>query len=263
MNEIPIGVFDSGIGGITVLSDMIRILPGQKFIYFGDTKNAPYGTKDSETILKYTVNAADFLLQKGIKALVAACNTATSAGINHLRETLNIPVIGMEPALKLAVDKGNGGAIAVMATSLTIRERKFNHLMENFSSKAEVIPVACPGLVELIEAGDWGGPKIHDYLKGKFLDKDIEKITDVVLGCTHYVFIKEAVKKYFGNRVNVLDGNEGTARQLKRILASEGLYQEKSIHEGFQDLSVEFYFSGEEDKPLNLYKDWLMKNVTI
>jgi len=261
MNNIPVGVFDSGIGGITVLSNIIRILPGQKFIYFGDTKNAPYGTKDSETILKYSLDAADFLMQKGIKALVVACNTATSAAINHLRENLSIPVIGMEPALKLAVDKGNGGAIAVMATSLTIREEKFNHLMENFSSKAEVIPVACSGLVEIIEAGKWNGAIVHDYLKGKFSDKNIEKITDVVLGCTHYIFIKKAVEDFFNTRVKVLDGNEGTARQLKRILVSEGLYQENLLYEGFEDSSVEFYFSGKEDKPVSLYKDWLRKNV--
>ncbi|MGE5473252.1 MAG: glutamate racemase [Ignavibacteriales bacterium] len=261
MNKIPVGVFDSGIGGITVLANIIRTLPGQRFIYFGDTKNAPYGTKDSETILKHTMNAADFLLDKGIKALVVACNTATSAGINKLRETLSIPVIGMEPALKLAVDNGNGGSIAVMATSLTIRERKFNHLMENFSSKADVIPVACPGLVELIEAGEWGGPSIHSYLKEKFLDKDIEKITDVVLGCTHYIFIKKAVKDFFGNKVNVLDGNEGTARHLKRVLVSEGLYKENPLSDKFQDSFVEFHFSGQADKPIELYKDWLKENI--
>jgi len=261
MNNIPVGVFDSGIGGITVLSNIIKSLPGQKFIYFGDTENAPYGIKDSETILRYTINAADFLVQKGIKALVVACNTATSAAINHLRESINIPVIGMEPALKLAVDKGSGGAIAVMATSLTIKERKFNLLMKNFSSKVEVVPIACSGLVEIIEEGEWEGARIHDYLMKKFSDKDIEKITDVVLGCTHYIFIKRSVEEFFDNRVNVLDGNEGTAKQLKRILVAHGLYQEEPMPEGFDEACVEFYFSGNQDKPLSLYTDWLRENV--
>ncbi|MGE5328854.1 MAG: glutamate racemase [Deltaproteobacteria bacterium] len=262
MNNIPIGVFDSGIGGITVLSDIIKILPNQKFIYFGDTENAPYGTKDSDTILKYSLNAADFLIQKGIKALVVACNTATSASIKQLRKRLSIPVIGMEPALKLAVDKGDGGAIAVMATALTIKEKKFNDLMENLSPKAKVIPIACSGLVEIIEAGEWEGDRIHGYLDEKFSDKDIEKITDIVLGCTHYIFIKKAVRDFFDNKINVVDGNEGTARQLKRVLISEGLYQENCKIRDFDDLPVEFYFSGGKDRPLNLYKDWLRENVS-
>lgn len=261
MDKTPVGVFDSGIGGISVLADIIGILPGQKFIYFGDTANAPYGTKDSETILGYTLNAVDFLMQKGIKALVVACNTATSAAINHLRQSLNIPVIGMEPALKLAADKGMGGTIAVMATSLTIKEKKFNLLLENFSSKLDVIPIPCPGLVEIIESGEWQGIRVNEYLKKKFMDKDIEKITDVVLGCTHYIFIKETVRKFFGEKVNVLDGNQGTAKQLKRILVSQNLYKEKPAVKAFDDLCVDFYFSGKEDKPLNLYKDWLKKNV--
>jgi len=133
--------------------------------------------------------------------------------------------------------------------------------MENFSSKVEVIPIACSGLVEIIEEGEWEGARIHNYLKEKFSDKDIEKITDVVLGCTHYIFIKRAVAEFFNNRVNVLDGNEGTAKQLKRILVAQGLYQEKPMVKGFDESYVEFCFSGNKDKPSSLYIDWLRKNV--
>lgn len=260
INKKPIGVFDSGIGGITVLASAINELPGQKFIYYGDSANAPYGVKSPTEIIGHSINVADLLVKRGVKALVVACNTATSVAINILRARYDIPVIGMEPALKFAVEKGKGGSILVMATPLTIKEKKFNSLLEKYIDMADVMPISCPGLVELIETGNWEGRGIDDYLRKRLLEEAVEteKITDVVLGCTHYIFIKEQIKKHFAYNVNVLDGNEGTVRQLKKILIEKGLYI-KGIEENAEKM-VEINFSGTEERDSRIYFQWIRQN---
>lgn len=256
----PIGFFDSGIGGITVLAKAIKLLPGERFIYFGDSANAPYGTKEPEDVVKLSISAANFLLGKGIKALVVACNTATSVAVEHLRNTINIPVIGMEPALKPAVEMNQTGMIVVMATPLTLKEKKFKLLMEKYSLKADIVTLPCPGLVELIEAGIWEGVEIHQYLSKIFSGLNSKEISSVVLGCTHYVFIKNEIEKFFDKKVQVIDGNEGTVKQLKRVLISAGLYKEKPCCDRFKEDLVEFYFSGPKDKMLRIC-DWIKTQI--
>jgi len=264
MDKRPIGIFDSGIGGITVLAKAMEILPGERFIYFGDSGNAPYGIKETKEVLELTKDAANFFLKKGVKALVIACNTATSAAIQYLRNNLDIPVIGMEPALKPAVETGKGGAIGVMATPLTLKEKKFNMLMKNYLSKANILALPCPGLVELIESGVWEGAEIQNYLSKRFSDLDINDITDIVLGCTHYIFIKDEANKFFNNRVRIIDGNEGTARQVRRVLTARGLYKQDLQAPEFNEDLLEFYFSSTKDKVLELCKNWVkvqIKNI--
>lgn len=257
MNTKPIGVFDSGIGGITVLAKAIEQLPGERFIYFGDSANAPYGGKEAETVIQLTINAANFLLKKGVKALVVACNTATSVAIEELRNKMIIPVVGMEPALKPAVEAGRGGAIIVMATPLTLKEKKFNLLMENYSYKSNIIPLPCPGLVELIESGVWEGSELQKYLAHIFSNTNINNITDVVLGCTHYIFIKNEIIRFFNSKIKVVDGNEGAARQLRRLLTTDGFYKPDMHKRAFDETLQEYYFSDPKEKVLNLCKEWL------
>lgn len=220
LEDRPIGFFDSGVGGISVLREAIKVLPGEDFVYFGDSNNAPYGTKSVEEVKGLTFSAVEFLMKKGVKALVIACNTATSAAIIDLREKYSevMPVIGIEPALKPAVQYNRRGKIIIMATPMTLAETKFNNLMENYRDKAEITPLPCPGLVELIEEGIIDGEVINKYLQDKIEPFKEEGIAAIVLGCTHYPFIKKSLAEVLGNKVPIIDGSKGTARQLKRQL---------------------------------------------
>ena len=232
----PVGVFDSGIGGISTLRELVRELPRERFIYYGDIANAPYGTKSTEEVTACVQKVVDHLLEKQIKALVIACNTATGAAAATLRRELTIPVIGMEPALKPASEKREGGSILVMATPLTLQMEKFNLLMSKYGEGAVRVP--CPGLMELVEADD--GKGALEYLKKLFGQYELDRVDAVVLGCTHYVFLKDMIRGLLPEHIVITDGNAGTARQLRRVLARSGLLNETG--EG----GTEFETSGTE-----------------
>lgn len=219
-NVRPIGFFDSGVGGISVLKEAVKLLPEENYIYFGDSKNAPYGEKSVEEVKNLTFSAVDFLICKGVKAIVIACNTATSAAIDDLRNSYaGIPIIGIEPALKPAVELNKPGKIIIMATPMTLAETKFNNLMNSYMSKSYIVPLPCGGLAELIENGKLEGEEIESYLKFKLAPYLGSQIGSVVLGCTHYPFIKKELSKLLKN-VEIIDGSQGTVRHLKRQLES-------------------------------------------
>ena len=220
--EHPIGVFDSGVGGISALRAMIRTLPMEHFIYYGDTANAPYGTKETEEVIACVRRVTDRLLERNIKALVIACNTATGAAAYTLRRELTIPVIGMEPALKPASEIRKKGEILVLATPLTLHQEKFNQLMEKYGEGA--IRVPCTGLMELVEQENWKAAKT--YLKEVFALYDLRKVDAVVLGCTHYVFLKDMIRRMLPGHIAITEGSDGTARQLRRVLARNRLLNE-------------------------------------
>ena len=232
----PVGVFDSGIGGISTLREMIRELPDERFIYFGDTANAPYGTKKTEEVIACVRGVVDQLLEKQIKALVIACNTATGAAAATLRKELSIPVVGMEPALKPASKIRKSGSVLVLATPLTLHQEKFENLMKLYGQGAVKVP--CPGLMELVETDDGSGAL--RYLQDLFARYPAEKVDAVVLGCTHYVFLKDMIRGLLPDRIAITDGNAGTARQLRRVLEREGLLNEEGPG------SVELETSGSE-----------------
>ena len=220
-----IAVFDSGVGGISVLKHLVRVLPNERYLYFGDSANAPYGTITKEEVKTLTFAAANKLMDRGIKALVVACNTATSAAINDLRQAYpDLIVIGIEPALKLAADKFPGGKLGVMATPMTLREEKFARLMERFSDGSTIYKIPAPGLVELIESGRADSPDT-DALLGQ-LFAPYESLDALVLGCTHYPFASNALRRVLGENVALLDGGDGTARETKRRLKDAGLLRE-------------------------------------
>ena len=231
-SEHPIGVFDSGVGGISALQAMIRVLPQEHFIYYGDTANAPYGTKETGEVIRIVRQVTDRLLERNIKALVIACNTATGAAAYTLRRELTIPVIGMEPALKPASEIRKDGDVLVLATPLTLHQEKFNLLMEKYGEGAVRVP--CTGLMELVEQEDWRGAET--YLKELFARYDLEKTDAVVLGCTHYVSLKDMIRRMLPEHVVITEGSEGTARQLKRVLARNRLLNESG--EGFVELET-------------------------
>ncbi len=215
----PIGVFDSGVGGISTLGSMVRLLPREHFIYFGDAKNAPYGTKTTGEVIACVRGVVQELEKEHVKALVIACNTATGAAAATLRSELTIPVIGIEPALKPAYDANKKGKILVMATPLTLHQQKFENLMERYGENA--VPLPCEGLMELVEREDCAGAEA--YLKRLFSAWDLEGVAAVVLGCTHYVFLRPVIRAMLPERILVTDGNAGTARQLRRVLEARDL----------------------------------------
>jgi glutamate racemase len=224
----PIGFFDSGVGGISVLNESLIVLPNEDFVYFGDSINAPYGTKDVNEVKKLTFNAVDFLLNKGVKSIVIACNTATSAAIDALRANYkDIPIIGIEPALKPAVKISRGKSIIIMATPMTLAEKKFSNLMQKYNKEVDIISLPCAGLVELIENGIIEGDQINSYLKEKLKEYMHLDIASIVLGCTHYPFIKNELIKVVGEKTVIMDGSLGTVNQLKRQLTKNNLLNEK------------------------------------
>ncbi len=224
-SEQPIGFMDSGLGGISVLREAVRLMPEEDFIYIGDSAHAPYGTRPREEIRALTYAVVEQLLDRGIKGLAVACNTATGAAVASLRQRYpQLPLVGIEPAIKPAVESGEGGRILVMATPMTIRQEKFGRLLARYQDQAEIIPIPCEGLMEFVEAGTLKGEQLDAYLErvvGPYLNDRTESI---VLGCTHYPFLRRELRAFLKDRkVALIDGSFGTARELKRRLSVAGL----------------------------------------
>jgi glutamate racemase len=223
-NNKPIAFLDSGVGGISVLAAAALLLPLESYVYYGDTAHAPYGDRSTDEVRTLSARVAGELYGRGCKALVVACNTATSAAINLLRETLPIPVIGMEPAIKPAMERNNGGKVLVMATPLTLKEEKFRSLCNVCGANSDNVTVLpCPGLVELVEQGKVSGPEVHRVLTKLFSGVDLSSISTVVLGCTHYFFLRQELATMLPPQAEFVDGNSGTVKQLQRVLDQQGL----------------------------------------
>ena len=221
---LPIAVFDSGVGGMSVLKELMSVLPNENFIYFGDTANAPYGVKSAERVRELTFSVYERLKAEGIKAFVIACNTATSVAVANLREKYPEDIIiGVEPALKPAVKCCENPTVAVLATPLTLKEEKFAQLLDKFGLNARVIPFACPGLVEFVERGEISGEALHSFLDELLLPLKSENLNAVVLGCTHYPFVKAEISSVLGENVLIFDGSLGTAINTRRRLEENGL----------------------------------------
>ena len=229
MTDRPVGMLDSGLGGISVLAQALRDLPREDYVYFGDTAHIPYGDKEPEEVLRLTRLGVDRLLDAGCKAIVIACNTATSVAAEQLRRELTLPVIGIEPALKPASLLPGEGQILVLATQVTLRLPKFQALMERYGDHA--VPVPCSGLMECVEAGELEGRRVHDLLKSLLTPYLAEPVKAVVLGCTHYPFLRKAIAAFLPEGTPLIDGNAGTVRQLGRRLEAEDL-QAPPDHQG-------------------------------
>ena len=239
----PIAVFDSGVGGVSVLRELVKLMPNENFYYFGDSANAPYGLKTTNQVWNLTVSAARKLFdEQDAKALVVACNTATAAAVHDLRAIWpDRIVIGIEPALKLACDRHPGGTVGIMATDVTLRERKLASLMNRYSRNCTVLRLHSPGIVELVEAGKADSPEALALMEAE-LGHLRGKLDALVLGCTHYPFMRDAMDKVLGEGVDILDGGEGTARETRRRLKAAGL-----LSEGPGSLTVE-NSSGDPEK---------------
>ena len=221
-----IAVFDSGVGGISVLRHLVQILPGERFVYYGDSANAPYGSRSTQEVRALTLAAVGKLLAEyPLKALVIACNTATAAAVNDVRAAHpELIVVGIEPALKVAADHFPGGRVGVLATEVTLREEKFDTLLHRFDENVTISKIPAPGLVELVEHGKVDAPETEALLR-KVLGPYLGKLDAVVLGCTHYPFARNAIRRVLGDDVVLLDGGEGTARETRRRLEQAGLLE--------------------------------------
>ena len=219
-----IAVFDSGVGGISVLRQLRKLMPCERYIYFGDSANAPYGSRPTSQVRDLTLAAAEKLYRDyPVKALVVACNTATSAAIESLRKKYpELIVVGIEPALKLAADHFPGGGIGVMATPVTLREEKFCHLLSRYEGSCQVYKIPAPQLVPLIEEGLVDTPLMEQTLHD-LLDPYIGKLDALVLGCTHFPFASHAMERMRGPHTAVLDGGRGTARETRHRLEAADL----------------------------------------
>ena len=219
-----IAVFDSGVGGVSVLRELRRLMPAERFYYFGDSANAPYGRRSTEEVRALTLAAGrKLLIDRDCKALVVACNTATAAAINDLRAAYpDRIIVGIEPALKLACDRHPGGTIGIMATDVTLREQKLAALMERVKRDCTVLRLPSPGIVELVEAGKAEGAEALALME-RILGPLVGKLDALVLGCTHFPFMRKAMAQVLGDGVELLDGGEGTARETKRRLQEAGL----------------------------------------
>lgn len=222
-----IAVMDSGVGGVSVLRHLVRLMPGEQYLYYGDSANAPYGTRPTEDVRKLTFAVVDKLMgEYPIKALVVACNTATAAAITNLREAYpELIIVGIEPALKLAADHYPGGRIGVLATQVTLREEKFAALLHQYAETCRVDKIPAPGLVELVEAGKGDSPEMDAFLE-PILRPYAGKLDAVVLGCTHYPFAAKSMARILGEGTALLEGGEGTARETMRRLSEANLRSE-------------------------------------
>lgn len=244
-----IGVFDSGMGGISTLIELKKMLPNENFIYYGDSQNAPYGVKTSEQILELSLNVAEKLVQQNVKAIVIACNTATSVAVKELRAKYkDIEIIGVEPAVKVGVDSGARN-ILVMATEATLREKKFNKLAESYKEKANIIKLPCPELVKIAENGLLSNEDIcRNQIKEYLIDFKDKNIDAIVLGCTHFLFYKKYIEEMVSSDCIIIDGNVGTARHLRNQLSKKKLLNPSSNLGNVEFINSQIKNKSEVDK---------------
>ncbi len=231
MNNQPIGLFDSGIGGTSIWKEIIKLLPNEQTIYLADSKNAPYGKKSKDEIIALCVKNTELLISKGCKLIVVACNTATTNAIAYLRENYDIPFIGIEPAIKPAALYSETGAVGILATKGTLTSALFEKTANEYTQKITVIEQDGEGLVSLIEKGKINSLELENLLT-KYLKPMLNfNVDHLVLGCTHYPYLIPQIKKIIGNKIQIIDSGEAVAKQTKAILIKNHLFcNEKHIN---------------------------------
>lgn len=252
-----VGVFDSGIGGLTVLNEALKENPQAKYIYYADQANVPYGNKTKDEVRALLMEAAEFILSKNVDALLVACNTATSAGIQELRQKFSLPIIGMEPAVKTGLAKDQEKNVLVMATALTLKEDKFKSLLSQMGGEDRVVPLPMPKLVDWAEEMDFSSPRVEAYLKESLEQFDLENFSSLVLGCTHFIYYRPLLNRLLPARIEIIDGNRGTVKNLFKKL--EGRFpKEPSLPDSEQ---IEFYSSDfrQDTEKMKNYLRYLQK----
>jgi glutamate racemase len=257
-NARPVGVFDSGVGGLSVLRCIREELKGEDFLYVADSGHAPYGDKPAEYIERRAFTITDFLTGKGAKAIVVACNTATAVAIAKLRSVFDIPIIGMEPGVKPAIAATQCNIVGIMATSETLKSEKFRLLTERFNNECTIVTQACPGLVEQVERFDLEGKKTRELLD-RYVGAILEKGADIiVLGCTHYPFLAGLIREIAGDDVKIIDTGVAVAREVRRRLEAADLLSDRA-----KAGNEEFYTSGDVDNAQNIIRQLWKSDATV
>jgi glutamate racemase len=225
--EGPVGILDSGVGGLSVMKEIVRELPHEDVLFFADTVHCPYGRRTHGEIQQLVRGIVDFLESQGAKTVVVACNTASAAALRHLRASFEMPIVGMEPAVKPAAERTDSKIVGVIATEATFQGALFASLVERFASDIDVLTRSCPGLVEQVEAGLVTAPTTREMLKtylGPMVDAGVDSL---VLGCTHYPFLRPLMQEIVGDEVEIIDPGSAVARQTARVLRTGGLLREE------------------------------------
>ena len=235
----PVGVFDSGLGGLSVLRELVGLLPHEDFIYVADSGHCPYGGQGPEAIIARACQITEFLLDQGAKLIVVACNAATVAAVEYLRASYPLPFVGMEPAIKPAAALTKSGVVGVLTTALTARGERLQRLIHQHADGVQVLTQPCPGLVECVETGDLQGPNVRSMVTG-YVEPLVGAGADtLVLGCTHYPFLRPLIQAVAGPQVHLLDTGAAVARRTRDLLEREGLVR----HQG--QGRVDWYTSGQ------------------
>lgn len=248
-SEAPVGVFDSGVGGLTVLHELLRELPNERYVFFGDTGNCPYGVRSEAEITQLSLNGAAFLLERGVKLIVVACNTASSAAIHTLRAAYpHIKFVAVVPAVKPAAEMTRVGRVAVAATDSAARSAYLRGLIEQFAQGIEVFPIGCQSLVTLAEAGKLDGPEVEREIRRRIEPLLAKGIDVLALGCTHFPAMRPAFERIVGPDVRVIDSGAAVALQTRRVLTQQGLLAANdsgpAAHPRAPRLDDEFWRSG-------------------
>lgn len=259
MDKRPIGVFDSGIGGLTILKEVMEQLPGENILYFGDTARLPYGTRSNETVKKYTFQCLDFLTAQNVKAIVIACNTASSSAVEEAKLRYDVPVFGViEPGARAAVNASKNGKIGVIATARTINNEAYQNAIWKLDNTVEVTGKACSLFVQLVEEG-WADTDVAYLAAQKYLiDIKEHRVDTLVLGCTHYPLLRYTIRKVLGEEIKLVDPAFETARELKKYLKeNDMLHQNEKL--GLQ----KFFVSDDGDKFKRVGELFLQKEIAV
>lgn len=251
---MKIAFFDSGIGGLSVMHHAMKILPDEEFIFFADEDHVPYGTKPPDLVMKYVDEAFQFLLTLNVKAIVVACNTATSVAVKEMRKRYDLPIIGMEPAIKRAIDLYGDRRVLVTATPVTVKGEKIHSLIDKLGKRDIIDLLALPGLVDFAERQEFNSEAVTNYLREKFAPYNFNEYSSLILGCTHFNYFKDTMRQLLPENVHFVDGNEGTLKELMRRLNLSA-----STAKLYDNANVEYYFScrkvtsSDELKRLKIY----------
>lgn len=253
MNQ-PIGMFDSGVGGLSVWREVASLLPREELIYFSDNAHCPYGPKSVEEVILLSEKIVEYFISKDVKMVVVACNTATAAAIDHLRDKYSIPFVGMEPAVKPAALHTKTGAVGILATAGTLGGRLFNMTKQRYASNVKVVMEVGTGLVELVENGEQYGEKAKELLQKYVKPMLLRKVDHIVLGCTHYPFFRPLIDEIAGPNVTIVDPAPAVARRVKDILEEQGL-----LSKAMDAPKYHFFASGSADT----LKELLVKALRV
>ena len=253
----PIGVMDSGVGGLTVAKEIMRQLPNEKIIYLGDTARCPYGPRTTKEVKRFTWEMTSFLLEKQIKMLVIACNTATAAALDEIRRELKIPVLGViYPGSRTAIKRTKNYRVGIIGTEVTVKSGAYEKALKSLNSRLFVLSQACPKFVPLVESGEYNGTIAEKIVNESLKPMLNQNIDTLILGCTHYPLLEPLIKNVMGNEVNVISSGDETAREISAILQYNGILEESE-----DEPDHEFFTTGSRTIFSKIATEWLKRPI--